>query len=232
MPYFFFYLAIGLGVLDWIAVARGWRRVSFAAKPGVIAALILFCVVNGGLQDTGAPGTALIWFIGGLLASMLGDILLMLPREQFTGGLLAFLAAHVLYILGFNPLMPLVKHSVWVAALLVGLAVLAEAPFLQRIFSALARSGQNRLRLPLLAYNLALVLMLVSALFTLLNERWAAPNALAAALGACLFFLSDSLLAWNRFVAPLSNGHLKVRITYHLAQYLITLGAALHFLKN
>jgi len=46
-----------------------------------------------------------------------------------------------------------------------------------------------------------------------------------------VFFLSDSMLAWNRFVTPISYGRLKVIITYHLGQILIALGRPMQFMK-
>lgn len=47
------------------------------------------------------------------------------------------------------------------------------------------------------------------------------------AVGGMLFFLSDTMLAYDRFVKPIPNGRLWVRITYHLGQILIISGAAL-----
>jgi uncharacterized membrane protein YhhN len=44
------------------------------------------------------------------------------------------------------------------------------------------------------------------------------------AVGAAIFVASDSILARNRFVAPLPHGHLKVMVTYHLGQALIVAG--------
>lgn len=41
---------------------------------------------------------------------------------------------------------------------------------------------------------------------------------LLAAVGALLFFASDSILAWRRFVTPLRWGGVAVMGTYHLAQ--------------
>ncbi len=39
-----------------------------------------------------------------------------------------------------------------------------------------------------------------------------------AVLGAALFLLSDSLLAWNRFVRPIAWAPVAVMVSYHLAQ--------------
>jgi uncharacterized membrane protein YhhN len=49
------------------------------------------------------------------------------------------------------------------------------------------------------------------------------PTALA---GAALFYASDALIAWNRFVRPLSWSPLPVIITYHLGQAGLVLSLA------
>ena len=46
---------------------------------------------------------------------------------------------------------------------------------------------------------------------------------MAAAVGAVLFLVSDTLLAWNRFVRPVRFGDVGVHVTYHLAQGLLVL---------
>jgi hypothetical protein len=42
---------------------------------------------------------------------------------------------------------------------------------------------------------------------------------------------SDSLLAWNKFDQPVRHANLLVMVTYHLGQFGIVLGAALHYLQ-
>jgi uncharacterized membrane protein YhhN len=49
--------------------------------------------------------------------------------------------------------------------------------------------------------------------------------------GAILFFVSDALLGWNKFVRQLRYGNIQVIITYHLGQAFIVLGVAVHFTK-
>ena len=66
-------------------------------------------------------------------------------------------------------------------------------------------------------------------MLTLLRQLVADHPAIAVCAGAALFFLSDTILAWNKFVAPLRYGRLMNMATYHLGQMLIALGAALHF---
>jgi uncharacterized membrane protein YhhN len=39
-----------------------------------------------------------------------------------------------------------------------------------------------------------------------------------AIVGASLFYVSDALIAWNRFVRPLAFAPVAIMVTYHLAQ--------------
>jgi uncharacterized membrane protein YhhN len=60
----------------------------------------------------------------------------------------------------------------------------------------------------------AISLMLASAIGT--------AEALAIA-GAALFYVSDALIAWERFVRPRAWHGLAIIVTYHLAQASLTL---------
>ena len=40
-----------------------------------------------------------------------------------------------------------------------------------------------------------------------------------AIVGACLFYTSDALIAWTRFIQDFRHGRLAVMVTYHLAQF-------------
>jgi hypothetical protein len=73
--------------------------------------------------------------------------------------------------------------------------------------------------------------MLVSGLLTMKgpNSEWNSFPSLLVSFGAFFFFISDTLLAWNKFVNP-KYGSLFVIITYHFAQITITIGAGLNFL--
>jgi uncharacterized membrane protein YhhN len=62
------------------------------------------------------------------------------------------------------------------------------------------------------------------------NSEWNSFPCLLISLGAILFFISDTLLAWNKFVNPIKYGSLFVIITSHFAQFAITIGTGLNFL--
>ncbi|MCI0519743.1 MAG: lysoplasmalogenase [Chloroflexi bacterium] len=215
------WIALIIALLDWIAVARQVKTLEYFAKPAVMLALLAWMAVNGALSGH------LVWFALGLLFSMGGDIALMLPKEQFILGLISFLIAHLAYLVGFNQTLPALSLPTLIMAVLVGVTA---ARLYRAIAAGLAASGRNALRTPVLAYSSVISLMLLSALLTLVRPEWEAVASLFAGGGAILFFLSDSILALNKFVRPIQNGRLIVIITYHLGQALIIYGAMSQFL--
>ena len=82
------------------------------------------------------------------------------------------------------------------------------------------------------AYGVTLSLMLLSTLITLFKADWELLPGVLAAVGGTLFFISDTTLAYDRFVRRLKHGQSYVHLTYHLAQASIISGAILHFLRS
>ena len=66
---------------------------------------------------------------------------------------------------------------------------------------------------------------------TLLDDIWLFTPSLWVSAGALLFYVSDIMNAWTRFVAPISNDRFKIMTTYHLGQIAISVGATLHFVS-
>lgn len=155
--------------------------------------------------------------LAGMALSCLGDIALMLPLDAFVPGLVAFLLAHLCYIVAFR------------AGLRAGRGLLAAIGLLGG-FAAINLLGlwphlPPPMRVPVLAYVAVLATMAVLAL----ARHWQRPPADAAqaasarwaAAGAVLFVASDSLLAWDRFAGGLPLASLLVLSTYYAAQYAI-----------
>jgi uncharacterized membrane protein YhhN len=205
-------------VLDWVAVARQDKRLEYFAKPATTTALLAWFVASAGLQ-----GQAL-WFALGFLFSLGGDVFLMLPKDRFILGLVSFLIGHVCYLIGFNPSLPPANLPMTILGVLVGIVAVRAY---RGIAAGLLRSGKQRLRLPVLVYSLALSLMLLSALSTLVRPEWQASAALLASSGALFFYVSDIILAWDKFVHPVRRARLLTMITYHLGQALIAIGVIL-----
>jgi uncharacterized membrane protein YhhN len=66
---------------------------------------------------------------------------------------------------------------------------------------------------------------------TLFNSNWRSSASALVVLGAVLFFFSDIILAWNKFVAPIKNGRLANMILYHLGQFALIAGILIQFAK-
>ena len=216
-----FWILMGLAavaaIVDWVAVAREDTRLEYVAKPAVLALLTVAAAV---LPST---HTDLVdrkwWFVAALSCCLVGDVLLMLRRDLFVPGLVAFLVGHVLFIVGLlQPPSPAgtppfaFSTTGLVVASLVAVAYGAVPATL--IFRALARDGGGALVAPVAVYLVAILTMAVLA---------ANVGVPAAATGAALFVVSDTVLALGRFVRPLPHGDVVVHVTYHLAQMLLVL---------
>ncbi|MEI8001369.1 MAG: lysoplasmalogenase [Actinomycetes bacterium] len=186
-------------VADWIAVAWGRVRVEFVAKPAATAGLVvLACAV------TPVDPSVRTAFVVALVLSLIGDVLLMLPSDRFVPGLVAFLLAHVAYVVGFA----LSGGSAGALALGAVVTVVVAAPLGVRLLRAI-RVGEPALVVPVAVYMSIISAMVACA------TGWG--NAWAVA-GAWLFFSSDALIAEHRFVHPSRWGRVAVIVTYHLGQ--------------
>jgi len=217
-----FFLAVLFAALDWSALWFKKRTVSYFSKPAVMLALIFWFSSQDGWQA--APfsfGLALIF-------SLMGDILLLLPDRFFLSGLISFLAAQVCYVIGFSPQSPVGSFSVFA----IGILVLGVGSYL---FNNLRKNMERnpayrKLIRPILFYSLALNMMLFSTVLTLVQSGWLPAAAGLVAAGGMLFYASDVLLSANRFIRPIPNGQLLVRILYHLGQLGLTSGILLQSL--
>ena len=200
-------IAAGLGAID-----ASWQ---FIFKPLTTLMVIAYAWPRG----SDAPTQRRFIRIG-LFLSLAGDVFLIWPVQGFLPGLFAFLLSHLAYIAAFCvPVKFAAKPLVFVAY-----AALAAL-----ILSQLWPGVPGALRVPVLAYVACLATMAAQA------AAWwrcragtaasnAAPDAMqarAAALGGLLFMASDSLLAINKFGAPLPLSSLWILATYWTAQWCI-----------
>ena len=185
---------------NWVAVARGQKPLEYCCKPATMIALIAAALALEPEVDGRRT-----WFVVALVLSLAGDVLLMLPRDLFVAGLVSFLLGHVAYVVGLR------VHGGSAAATLVAAVVVAAvaAAVGTRVVAAVRRGPQRELTAPVVVYMLVISAMVTCAIAT--------GNVLAAA-GASLFFASDALIAWNRFVTPLAWAPVTIMVTYHLGQ--------------
>ena len=144
----------------------------------------------------------------------------------FLAGLIAFLLAHVAYVIGFNTPFPALSTWGFILAFMIGIS---GVRVIRQIVAPLHAKGQAGLRIPILLYALVISLMLLSAMLKLTDTTWQAGAALLVALGAFLFYLSDIILAWIKFVAPIQNGRIYNILTYHLGQIALIAGVVIQF---
>jgi uncharacterized membrane protein YhhN len=217
-------IALVLAAVDWVAVLRQSRPVEWVAKPATLVAIIAGAWLLA--RHTGMPRLA-TWFLAALVFSLLGDIFLMLDGEHwFPLGLGAFLVAQICYIIGLNPTPP-PGPSLWLLVFIVVVDWLVLRP----VVRAAKAQGATTLQLPIVIYGVALSLTLFSGWATWLRTQWPMAGSVAASAGTTLFFASDLMLAWNKFVRPSRLLRMGVIVTYHLAQLALALTIWLHTLS-
>lgn len=211
-----FWLALALAIADWVAVAKEQFKIRRVTKPGAMLALITWFSLLGHWRGP------LVWYGLALVFSLAGDILLLLPYRFFLWGLAAFLVGHLSYIVGLNNSLPPLGWGSLVVLVLTGLIVFGIMRQIQR---GLHNGSKNKMRMPMNAYGAAIGIMLFSALMTLFRREWLTTGSFLVSTGAVLFVISDTLLAYHRFVRPVRFGGVGIMVTYHTAQVLLATGA-------
>jgi alkenylglycerophosphocholine/alkenylglycerophosphoethanolamine hydrolase len=189
-----------------VGVATDLLLLRLIVKPLPVLALIIWV-----LRD--APDTTGRIMAAGLVLGLTGDVLLELGGSTFIAGLVAFLLGHVAYIVALSRaagrLAPL---------LLVPLAAYGG------VMAAILTPHLGELAVPVSAYLLVICGMAWRA-SALADARggWA----WAALGGALLFLFSDTLIALDRFVAPIQGARPAIMLTYWLAQTGLVAGVVL-----
>ncbi|HNW58900.1 MAG TPA: lysoplasmalogenase [bacterium] len=197
--------ATALATLFLPRAGAGWHGLIYFFKP-LTTGLILLLALSPG-SAAGHPCRRPVAV--GLLFSLTGDILLMLPRQIFIGGLAAFFLAHLCYLRAFTRDVPFLPRRSPLLLLMPALAVL------RLIWPGVPLA----LRLPVLLYLAVLSALAVQCCGRALTLRNRSGR--LAAAGALLFFCSDALLAVNRFAMPLPSAGLWILGTYYPAQWLL-----------
>lgn len=185
---------------DWWSVARNPpSRLQLVAKPATLLGLIGVALAvdpfDGGIRAVVVA--ALVW-------SLIGDVALMFERLPFASGLGAFLIAHVAYVVGF-----VTAGRTWWALVGGAAAIVGALVVGRRLISAVAARNEPGLRVGVALYMAAISAMVVGA--------FGVGHGLLV-VAAALFYCSDAVLGWDRFVEPVRNARLIVHVTYHLAQ--------------
>jgi uncharacterized membrane protein YhhN len=197
-----------LAVGDWAAVHLRLFHLEYLLKPATLAALVAAAVVAD-------LGDIKPWVVAALALGLLGDVGLMISDGStdppFLAGLGAFLFGHICYVIAF------VALGVHGLATLAGLLVTAGIAglMLPAVLRGAARSAGGVFAGIVGGYAAALAAMTVLGVGT---------GIVATAIGAVSFLCSDTLIARDRFVAPVRHGKVLIIVSYHVAQFLILIG--------
>ena len=206
LPAFLLSAALAVLAAPW---ALNQPALAWVFKPLATALVIAFAWGRG---EPGSMQRRAI--LAGLALSWLGDVALLWPRQGFVPGLVAFLLAHLAYLLAFTRQ---ARFGAWWPAF-AGYALVAGA-----ILALLWPGVPSPLRGAVLAYVVCLASMAAQAAvrWRLLRGTATVRWALSAAIGGGLFVFSDAMLATDRFAQPLPAASLWILPAYWAAQWLI-----------
>jgi len=188
-------LAVAAAIVYVVGLATHRPDLRLRVKP--VPALALAALVLTERRDGyGAP------LAGGLFLSALGDTLLEV-QGHFVAGLATFLCAHVAYTAAF------LRDE-------RRLRLRRAAPFAAWLLAAFAwiRPGLGEMTVPVVVYMLAIGAMMWRAA----ARGGDHPGATAAVTGGILFGLSDTLIAIDRFRAPIPAAPYAIILLYWAGQ--------------
>lgn len=204
-------------LLNLISQSGFFPELKFFVKPLICLSLAIYLFKNVNMQS---GFNRLV--LAGLIFSLFGDCFLLFAGSDvyfFLYGLISFLFAHIVYSLAFirdfknNP--DASKYYGHLMLFFMGIFSMSYYTFI--------RDYLNDFRIPVMAY-----MFVISVMAILAGYRYRRVNLLSFRmiyLGAIFFVISDSALAFNKFVQPFSSAGFIIMSTYMIAQYLITIGA-------
>jgi uncharacterized membrane protein YhhN len=192
---------------------RELRKAMVPTKAG-LSSLFIVAVL---LQPWPSPGYGTFILIG-LSISLAGDVLLALGGDKpFLLGLVAFLLGHVAYIVAFFTLSGLSAATLWAAVPIACVSALIYRWLKPRL---------GPMEKPVIAYILVISLMLAGAATVLADSAQFLSGRVMAFVGALLFYLSDLLVARDRFVHPSFANRLVGLPLYYSGQFILAFSTA------
>ena len=226
-------LAIGLvfAFLEWYGEWKDNQILIYIFKPLVMLCIIgwMSSQIDFGNLNINAVMFPILWILIGMVFCLFGDIFLMGPDKFFLPGLVSFLIGHIFFIAGFGQVLPKTEF-IFPGLLVLGIVIFVSVQIFIEISNGLKSKSQTQMKRPVAVYSIVISIMLYAAFLTLMEREWDYKAAILVSFGALFFYISDVLNAWMRFVGSIKWGRVKVMITYHLAQFAISIGAVLHYI--
>ncbi|WP_040279809.1 lysoplasmalogenase [Psychroserpens damuponensis] len=181
-------------------------------KPAILISLLIFFI----LKSNALHKPLRLIIILALVFSLAGDVFLMfvdVSPNYFLLGLIAFLVAHIMYVIAFlKQRNKAAKPFGFITFLML---------FASGLFYFL-KDGLHDMLIPVVIYMLVILSMSTAAFMRKGNVS--KRSYILVFLGALFFMISDSILALNKFYEPLAYSNINIMLTYALAQYLIIIG--------
>lgn len=184
----------------------------YFTKPLIVGSLIAYFIPHSKHLGKSTKNLTLL----ALVFSVIGDMFLMftdVSPNYFTSGLVAFLLAHVMYILVF-----LKKRNITVKPYSV---ILFFAIYGGILFYVL-KDGLGDMLIPVILYMLVILTMAVTAFWRKGNVG--KKSFYLVFIGALFFIFSDSLIALDKFLMPIPLARTGIILSYAFAQLLIVSG--------
>ncbi|MDE0560467.1 lysoplasmalogenase [Algoriphagus sp. NF] len=218
------YLFLFASMADFALIIKGLDEARIYSKPLIVTSLIIyFYLITKPISWTLLSKA----MMGALIFSLIGDVLL-LWENLFIYGLGAFLLAQVCYIIAFkisqrNP--NRIFNVNFIRTFFFNLPIYIAAAFVY----FLIHNNLGPLKIPVVIYIIIIVSMVTTA-----RERFKRVNPDSfwqVFVGACFFFVSDGMIAINKFYFEFPEAGIMIMGTYVIAQLLIVMGIRSYILR-
>jgi uncharacterized membrane protein YhhN len=203
-----------ISAINLLLILMNYDIFSLCLKPFLMPSLFLYVYLNDSF-----PTKKIL--LSALTFSWIGDVLLIFTNYNqwfFITGLLAFLTAHIFYIVLFSKLGTSKPYKnnpfFWIGIFLTVF-------YLKSILDMLLPS-LGPLKIPVSFYALTISVMLGFAWRGFIT--WNDNTRFYILFGAIAFIASDSFLAINKFQSPINNATILIMSTYLAAQFGIVYG--------
>lgn len=186
--------------------ATPFKPYFFAPLLKILPLCVLLAATYGQLS-----GRTRLWGFLAVLLCACGDVLLALTiPDSFIFGLGLFLLGHILYLVAFSQY---ANRRFFLAKVTLSTVVVLSAFTL----SSMLLPATNALAIPVAAYICIITAMVVVAVFA-----WS--QSIQHLIGAFMFLVSDTILAWNMFLSPVPFADYTIMLTYYTAQLFLVAG--------
>jgi uncharacterized membrane protein YhhN len=198
-----------------VAEFRHNHKLVYIVKP--LSTLLVITMAMLSFWQPTHNWTFSVWIVIGLLFCLGGDVALMFQVniKAFRIGLVLFLLGHVAYSTVFT-LFGI--FSIWDIAVVGVLLILGLG------FFRLLSPNLGSMKIPVILYMVIISIMLNRAFAAFMNPSLAKTQGTLIVLGALLFYISDIILAANRFWKPWRYHRISLAF-YYAGQLLLALSA-------